>query len=281
MIHERGGRAMAQARSVKRAGRLARLAPGLAALTRYDRRWLSKDVSVRDFGRGDRPAGRPRLRRSRGRARDHRHLLGDLPAVRLCAVRLLAAADRRAGRRHLPVGRRQSGAARGRRPGTVSGPAAGLHADDRRALSDRRRGQARLHRHLPVPADPDRLSERHRADHPRRPAAQAARLPERRPRVRAAAAGAGRASGPEPSADRPARPRRAGRALDPRPRRPGRAGRAGRRGRRHRGGRAARPAGAGGSRDRRAAGRSARIRISRCSSPPRTAACSTTPPRSC
>jgi MFS superfamily sulfate permease-like transporter len=35
---------MAQARSVKRVGRLARLAPGLAALTRYDRRWLPKDV---------------------------------------------------------------------------------------------------------------------------------------------------------------------------------------------------------------------------------------------
>ena len=34
---------MAQARS-GRASRLARLAPGFAALTRYDRRWLPKDV---------------------------------------------------------------------------------------------------------------------------------------------------------------------------------------------------------------------------------------------
>jgi hypothetical protein len=35
---------VARARSAKRAGRLARRAPGLAALTRHDRRWLPKDV---------------------------------------------------------------------------------------------------------------------------------------------------------------------------------------------------------------------------------------------
>ncbi len=34
----------AQVRSIKRADRLTRLAPGLAALVRYDRRWLPKDV---------------------------------------------------------------------------------------------------------------------------------------------------------------------------------------------------------------------------------------------
>jgi MFS superfamily sulfate permease-like transporter len=43
-LHDSGARAVARARSVKRASRLTRVAPGLAALTRYDSRWLSKDV---------------------------------------------------------------------------------------------------------------------------------------------------------------------------------------------------------------------------------------------
>jgi MFS superfamily sulfate permease-like transporter len=69
------------------------------------------------------------------------------------------------------------------------------------------------------------------------PAPEADGLLERGQRVRAAAAGGGRAGGLEPSADRNARPRSPGRALDSQPRRSGRAGRARRRGRRHRGGR--------------------------------------------
>jgi MFS superfamily sulfate permease-like transporter len=41
--YQSGARTLAQARS-GRASRLARLAPGFATLTRYDRRWLAKDV---------------------------------------------------------------------------------------------------------------------------------------------------------------------------------------------------------------------------------------------
>ena len=44
MLTWSGGGPVDQVRGVKRAGRLARLAPGLAALTRYDRRWLPKDL---------------------------------------------------------------------------------------------------------------------------------------------------------------------------------------------------------------------------------------------
>ena len=132
-------------------------------------------------GRPDRHPrpGRDGLCGGGGAAADRRPLRDDRAAARLRAARAVADPGPRPGLVAPPAHRGGDPAAGRRRRGTRGRPGGAPRGHRRRGHRGRRRGAARLPDRPAVGAGPPRLSQRHRPDRHRQPAAQAVRVHDR------------------------------------------------------------------------------------------------------
>ena len=159
----------------------------------------------RPIGRGGGASDRHGLCADRRVPSRGRHLCRDFSAAGLRAGRHVATTDRESRLRVLRDSGGDAGTARGSGHGALRRSGRRARADGWRAVHRRGSRAARRHCQLSVSADPDRLHERHCAQHHRRAAGAAARIHDRSSRIFPQAVRDRLADRRDPRSDRDAR----------------------------------------------------------------------------